>query len=109
MDENKEVTPEEAISTEETEQKLLKSGTDRLRTQHEEGVVNPIELAKALNVRPQMIYNYIRDGKIPTTESNNTQKLVIPWGDAVAFAQKYLGRKLVKQQKVEAELRGDKS
>jgi len=98
------VSVEMLISTEETAQRLMEAGVDRLFAQQSEGIVNPIVLAKCLGVKPQMIYNYIRDGKILSTKQNNTQKLVIVWSDAVEFAQKYWNRKLVRQAKIDAEL-----
>jgi hypothetical protein len=82
---------------------LLERGTDRLREQHSNGVVNPIELAKALNVRPQMVYNYIRDNRIKSSR-NDTGKIVVAWGEAVAFAQRYLNRKEQTAAKAAAQL-----
>lgn len=98
------VTDEMLISKEETEQRLLESGVERLFAQQSEGIVNPIVLAKCLGVKPQMIYNYIRNGKIPSKQTNNTQKLVILWDDAVDFSQRYFNRKLTRQAKIDAEL-----
>lgn len=101
------VTVEMLITKEEVEQTLLESGLERLFAQKSEGIVNPIVLAKCLGIRPQMVYNYIRAGRINAVKHNNTQKLVISWDDAIEFAQRYLNRKLVKQLKVEAELTAD--
>jgi hypothetical protein len=93
------------VTTEDAERQLLGSGLERLLKQQEQGVVNPIMLAQAIGVRPQMIYNYIRQGRIASV-MGNTQKKTIAWSVAVDFAQKYLNRKAVKQAKVERELQG---
>lgn len=76
----------------------------RLADQMAEQVVNPIVLAKVLGVKPQMIYNYIRNGRINAVEHNNTQKKVIPLADALAFARRYLDRKARQALKVEEQL-----
>jgi hypothetical protein len=94
------------VTTEDAERQLLGSGLDRLLKQQEQGVINPIMLAQAIGVRPQMIYNYIRQGRIASVTDNNTQKKTIAWSVAVDFAQKYLNRKAVKAAKVERELAG---
>jgi hypothetical protein len=95
------------VTTEDAERQLLGSGLERLLKQQEQGVVNPIMLAQAIGVKPQMIYNYIRAGRIASVTDNNTQKKTIAWSVAVAFAQQYLNRKAVKAAKVERELAGD--
>jgi hypothetical protein len=79
---------------------LRGSDLERLVQQKEQGVVNPIILARALGVRPQMIYNYIREGKIASVADNNTQKKVIPYSVALAFAQGYLDRKAQQSLKI---------
>jgi hypothetical protein len=94
------------VTTEDAERQLLGSGLDRLLKQQEQGVVNPIMLAQAIGVKPQMIYNYIRAGRIASVVDNNTQKKTIAWSVAVDFAQQYLNRKAVKAAKVERELAG---
>jgi hypothetical protein len=101
-----EETTEVLVSAEDAERQLLGSGLDRLLKQKEQGVVNPIMLAQAIGVRPQMIYNYIRSGRIASVMDNNTQKKTIAWSVAVNFAQQYLNRKAVKAAKVERELSG---
>lgn len=94
------------VSPEEAAEQLKKAGSDRLHVQLKDGVVNPIELARAIGVRPQMIYNYIRTGKISAVRQNNTQKLFIPEAVAYDFASKYLSRKAKKQNEIEAQLAG---
>jgi hypothetical protein len=66
----------------------------RFQMQASEGIVNPMVLADVLEVRPQMIYGYIRKGKIPTVSYNNTQKKVIPLTAARDFARLYLQGKV---------------
>ena len=96
-----EVTAEEALAY------IIQQGTPRLLNQLNVGVVNPIELAKALDVKAQMIYNYIRSGRIKGAYLNDTQKLVIPSDSAAEFASSYLSRKARAQAKIEAELAGE--
>jgi hypothetical protein len=69
---------------------LKKQDEERLLTQLQQGVVNPIMLARYVNVQPQMIYAAIRDGKLLAAKENNTQKLFITTGDALRWAAKYL-------------------
>jgi len=45
---------------------------ERLDKQLADNVVNPILLARYVGVQPQMVYQYIRDGKLPLTNQNNT-------------------------------------
>ena len=93
------------------EEYLLEHGTDRFHGMWDSGKVNPIELAKALDIRAQMVYNYIKGGKIEGVGQNDTQKVTITNDGALAFAQKYLNRKAVKeakeQEKIARELRGE--
>jgi hypothetical protein len=99
------VSAEPVLFDEEAFKRLLAAkGTDRLKMQRELGVVNPIEFAKLLGVRPQMIYNYIRSGKIKAAKHNNTQKLYIEADEADRFAREYLGRKQARAQQIEREL-----
>ena len=110
-----EATP--LVTYEQAEQVLLSSRNPRMRPQYEQGIINPIVLAQAIGCRPQMIYNYIKQGKIKTVVhgeenisimENSTQKIVLEWAYAVEWVQKYLNRKTEAQARVEAELRGDK-
>jgi len=85
----------------------------RYNEQKANEVVNPIVLAALLEVRPQMIYNYIRKGRFTDlsedghgADFNNTQKRVIRFDEANTFAQQYVGRQEVKAAKIEAELAG---
>lgn len=80
----------------------------RFAEQSANGVVNPIVLATLLDVRPQMIYNYIAKGKFSQEEnavgSNNTQKKVIDLREANTWAAAYLVKRQAKADKIEAEL-----
>ena len=108
MSEDTEVISAEAeVSVEETEERLLAAGSERLHTQYELDVVNPIELAKALGIRPQQVYNYIRNGRLESVRLNSTQKIVIPWVYAVEFAQQRYSKSLRKSLRIEAELKGE--
>jgi hypothetical protein len=112
MSDTETVEAEETVEVPEVTVEMVRAlfdatGEDRLQLQRQLGVVNPIMLAKALGVRPQMIYNYIRDGKIKTVDRNNTQKITIDVLEAERWAQTYLGRKAAKAAKIEAELRGE--
>jgi hypothetical protein len=103
---NPEDVPEITVTTDEALEFMLQVGTDRFNEQVSNGQVNPIELAKALGIRPQMIYNYVRNGKLEATQST-TQKVQISVQVATEFAAKYLSRKATKQAKVDAELAGE--
>lgn len=83
---------------------LDEKSKDRFVKQSEQQVVNPMVLAKLAGCRPQMIYNYIRAGKIPTVTENNTQKKVIPFADAQAWLTAYLTKKGEKALRIEREL-----
>jgi hypothetical protein len=76
-------------------QRMLEADTkQRLRIQLEEwNVISPMVLAEFLGVRPQFIYGYIREGRIPSVRDNNTQKLYIEEDAALVFAHNYLERK----------------
>jgi hypothetical protein len=67
-----------------------------------EGVINPIELAKALDVRPQMLYSYIRDGRIVARKTVDTQKLVFDLDTALEFVAKRLTREAQRAAKAAA-------
>ena len=94
-----EVTKEQAIDY------LKQHGTSKLLEQIDtQDIVGPIELAKAIGVKPQMIYNYIRNNRINGVHHNSTQKLVISIDGAAEFVAKRLTREANKRAKVEAEL-----
>jgi hypothetical protein len=80
----------------------------RLRTQMDEGVINPIMLAKFIGVIPQMMYNYVASKRIPA-HYNNTGKLVIDLDDAVEFLFDRATRAAEKRAKEAAELAGSTS
>jgi Tfp pilus assembly protein PilE len=98
----------ELVTREEAEKCLLERGhrIERFSAQHDEGVVSPTILAALLKIRPQMVYNYIKQGKIPA-EQGATQKMMVHWQDAITFAQTYLNRKADKQDKIDRQLRGE--
>lgn len=79
----------------------------RFTEQHASGVINPIILSRLLSIRAQMVYNYIRKGRIPTI-LDDTQHMVIKWPDAVEFTAVFVGRKAAQQAKIEAQLRGER-
>ena len=87
----------------------------RYHAQAKEGLINPIVLAALLDVRPQMIYGYIRKGKFTQEDNvfgiNNTQKITIRLVEAEKYAAGYVGRKESRaeetQLKIESELRGE--
>ena len=102
------------LSYEAAEQVLLSSKNPRMKEQYALGIINPIVLADAVGIRPQMVYNYIRQGKIKTQDvedtgvsTNSTQHIVIDWSTAVIWVQKFVGRKVEKQERIEAQLRGE--
>jgi hypothetical protein len=66
---------------------------ERVGIQFREGIINPMELAKLMGVRPQMVYQDIRSGKLTHVVDNNTQKKVVPAAIAIDYAAKYLDRK----------------
>jgi len=96
--------------TETTAQRLVRElrerhSGERIQVQFEQGVINPIELAKFMGVRPQMIYQDIRAGKLAAVKLNNTQKIVIERDVAMTYAAAYLDRKaarLLQQTQLEA-------
>jgi len=92
------VTDEEALAY------LKEHGSTRLNQQMEQSVVTPIELAKALDIRPQMIYNYIRDGRIASRKTPDTQKIVIPLEVAQAYVATRLNKDAAKAKVVQAQL-----
>jgi hypothetical protein len=96
------------VSREDAEKILTSKPIARLQEQKAFGVVNPIVLAEALGVRPQMIYTYIRQGKVKAHSDTATQKVVIDWDEAVSFAQRYLNKKAIQQARIERELKGEK-
>lgn len=68
----------------------------RLDEQLDEGVINPIILARILGIKPQMVYQAIRDGKITTLPKNDTQKYRIRVEEATRWAAVYLTKKAVR-------------
>lgn len=86
----------------------------RYMDQKQQGLINPIVLAKLMGVRPQMIYNYIRKGRFTQEDAfgiNSTQKITIRLNEAIGFASSYVGRKENREEaeanKIQRELRGE--
>ena len=50
--------------------------------------ISPYQLGKLVNVRPQMVYNYIRNGYIQAT-TGDTGKLRISQKEAARWVTKY--------------------
>lgn len=100
---------EPIVSYEEAEKVLLERGRHNqvFQAQHAEGHISPIQLARLLGIRNQMVYNYIRKGKIDATYQGPAIKMVIVWHDAVTFAQGYLDRAAVKKSKIDIQLKGE--
>jgi hypothetical protein len=82
---------------------------ERFAAQTAEQVVNPIVLSRLVGCRAQMVYNYIRKGKIASVTNNNTQKKVVPLEAAQQWANEYLQRKGEKAIRIERELAGIES
>lgn len=86
----------------------------RYEAQRDQSVVNPIVLAQLLSVgsekpvKPQMIYNYLRKGKFTQNPEaigqNSTQKKVIDLGEANAFAQGYVSRRVARESEQAAKI-----
>lgn len=86
----------------------------RFHAQANEGLISPIVLAELLDVRPQMIYGYLRKNKFADENAvgvNNTQKKTILLTVAEIFAAGYIDRKETraeeKEAKIKAELQGE--
>lgn len=73
----------------------------RLRIQLDQwNCVSPYVLAQFLEVRPQLIYGYIKEGRIASVRDNNTQKLWIEEEEALRFAHKYLTNRAKRQRRL---------
>jgi hypothetical protein len=75
----------------------------RLSVQIDEGVINPIMLARLLGIVPQQVYQAIAKGKLPAMTDNDTQKRRIKFDDAVRWAANYLDRKDLRERQKEQE------
>jgi len=75
----------------------------RLQIQVDANVISPIILARYLNVKPQMVYQAIREGKLTAVSWNNTQKKFIRLPEAMRWAAKYLTRKQLRDLQTAAE------
>lgn len=73
---------------------------------HDHSLVTPVELAKARRISPQVIYNYIRSGRIGV-EYNSSGKKVILTDELFRYLQKFLDKEQAKQDRLERELRGE--
>jgi predicted DNA-binding protein YlxM (UPF0122 family) len=72
---------------------------------------SPIEVAKLANVRPQMVYNYIKKGMQGLVAFTNDEgNLRIPADVALAWVELYTTRKAAREaakaEQLEAELAG---
>jgi hypothetical protein len=110
-DETTEAAPQVLVTNEDAESHLRNAGIERLvRMLDTTQTVAPIDLAKALNVKPQMVYNYTRNGRGGlVAKTNSTDKMEIPAENAIAFAQAQLNRRATVRAQVEAELAGTAS
>lgn len=70
------------------------------------GIVTPIGLANAVGVKAQVIYNYIRQGRIEHKQSE-TGKKVIPRAALYKYLKNRLDKEHAKQEQLERELRGE--
>lgn len=68
--------------------------------------VAPIALAKQLGMRPQMVYNYIRAGKIQA-QTNGDGRLYIEQQEADRWASEVLAKRKQKKDAIERQLSGD--
>jgi hypothetical protein len=105
VQETEEVSHE--VSLEDAEAFLRENGNERLVGQLATGVVTPIAFAQALGVRPQQVYNYIRNDRLAARKTKDTQKLVISKKDAVAETARILTARARRAAKVESELEGE--
>jgi hypothetical protein len=62
--------------------------------------VKPIPFASQLGIRPQMVYNYLRKGKLQGVTEPATGKILVDADSARAFATSYLTKKLAKLTEV---------
>lgn len=70
------------------------------------GIVTPIGLATAVDVTPQVIYNYLRNGRIEYKLSE-TGKKVITRAALYKYLKNRLDKENAKQEQLERELRGE--
>lgn len=70
------------------------------------GYITPIEMARLLGITPQVLYNYIRNDKLPYTLTPQGKK-VIPLAACHEFVKARLMKADAKSQQIERELRGD--
>lgn len=75
-------------------------------------MVSPYQLGVLMKIRPQMVYNYIKSGRI-AHRKNELGKLVITKAEANRFAAEYESNKvkrvLAAKTKVQAQLKGQAS
>jgi hypothetical protein len=93
-----------------TEETLVAETTDEVQADEPRTSYSPIEVAQLAEVRPQMVYNYIKDERIPAFR-NESGKLRVSVEDAEAWVEKYSANKVAReakrQAKLEAELAGE--
>lgn len=69
-------------------------------------VVTPLEIAKARDIKPQVIYNYLRQGRIGY-ELNSSNKRVVTKAELFKYLENYLSKEQARQERLERELRGE--
>jgi hypothetical protein len=70
---------------------------NRIESQLRDEVIAPILLARYIGVRPQMVYQAIREGKLTAVDLNNTQKKYIRLNEALRYAARYLTRRQARE------------
>jgi hypothetical protein len=74
-----------------------------------EGFIKPMELAKALGIKPQQVYQYTRKGKLETVIEPHTGKILIKVESAAAWLTARDQRTAAAAEKAAAELESDES
>jgi hypothetical protein len=86
---------------------VMATATKQVKVVSKEEVAKPIALAEAAGVRPQMIYNYIRSGRLESfkgqIEGEDRVQLLIPQEVAEKWLTTYLERKAARRAAAEAE------
>jgi hypothetical protein len=98
---------EEVLVTSEMVMQQLQEVEGRTAMQLQQGVINPIMLARFIGCRPQQVYGDIRSGRLVGVKDNNTQKLYVEIHQAVEYAAKRLDRRARAQVRAELQARLD--
>jgi predicted DNA-binding protein YlxM (UPF0122 family) len=72
---------------------------------HSEDGVSPRELAHACGIKPQVIYNYLKTGRIGF-ELNSSGKKVIPRDEVFDYLRARLTKERAKAERITKELKG---